>query len=167
MSFALPNVHSVEEIPVQPNVIPVKSETLKLPHLSGVKLEAISHSCINLLIGADAPELFCIYNSRKGPKGTPCGVETPLGWSLLGPSLSPSFHCNCQDNFLSKGNAYLNDTTEKMWKTEFEDGTSTFDTPDSKEDRNAYKIVQSSLTIRRAQCDFSHDRAQCASSVQR
>ena len=142
-SFILPNVHSIEEIPVQPNVIPVKSETLKLPHLSGVKLDTLSHSCVNLLIGADVLELFRIFNSRKGPRGAPCAIETPLGWSLLGSSLSPSFHRNCQVNFLRKEKVYLNDTIEKMWKAEFEDGTSTFDTPNSKEDRNAYKIMQS------------------------
>ena len=146
MSFTLPSVHSIEEIPVQPNVIPVKSEALKLPHLSGVKLDTLPHSCVNLLIGADVPELFCISNSRKGPRGTPCAIETPLGWSLLGPSLSPSFNRNCQVNFLSKGNVYLNETIEKMWKTEFDDGTSTFDTPNSKEDRHAYKIMQSSIS---------------------
>ena len=131
----MPSVHSVEEISVQPNVIPVRIETLKLPHLSGVKLDTLPHSCVNLLIGADVPELFCINNSRKDPRCTPCAIGTPLGWTLLGPSLSPSFHRNCQVNFLSKGNVYLNDTIENIWKTEFEDDTSTFDTPNSKEDR--------------------------------
>ena len=85
-SFSLSNVHSVENIPVQPNNVSVDAEVCKLPHLQDINLKSLPHASVNLLIGADVPELFCIYSARRGPRGTPCAIETPLGWSLLGPS---------------------------------------------------------------------------------
>ena len=43
-----------------------------------------------MLLGADAPEMFCVGNIRKGPKGTPYAIETLLGWLLLSPSMTLS-----------------------------------------------------------------------------
>ena len=54
-----------------------------------------------MLIGADVPEMFFVGNIRKGPKGTPYAIETPLGWSLLGPSMTLSSQSNFNVNFLS------------------------------------------------------------------
>ena len=99
-SFSLSNLHYVENIPVQPTNVSVDAEVCKLPHLQDVKLKSLSHASAYLLIGADVPELFCIYRARRGPRGTPCAIETPLGWSLLGPSLSPSQESNSTVNFI-------------------------------------------------------------------
>ena len=59
-SFSLSNVHSVENIPVQPNKVLADAEVCKLLHLQDVKLKSLPHASVNLLIGADVPELFCI-----------------------------------------------------------------------------------------------------------
>ena len=135
-SFSLSNVHSVENIPVQPNNVSVDAEVCKLPHLRDINLKSLPHASVNLLIGADVPELFCIYSARRGPRGTPCAIETPLGWSLLGPSLSPSQGSNCTVNFIVKKDA--TEMVARMWGTEFEPGTSIFDDSFSKEDRLAH-----------------------------
>ena len=54
-----------------------------------------------MLIGADVPEMFCVGNIRKGPKDTPYTIETPLGWSLLGTSMTLSSQASFRVNFLS------------------------------------------------------------------
>ena len=145
ISFRLPNVHSVDDIPVKPNDISVDAKVRNLPHLQDVKLKSLPHASVNLLIGADAPELFCIYSARKGPRGTPCAIETPLGWSLLGPSLSPSQETNCTVNFIDyKPNRDATQLVEKMWENEFDPGTSIFESS-SKEDRIAYTVMRSSI----------------------
>ena len=120
-SFSLLNVHSVKSIPVRPNNFSIDSEVYNLPHLKDIPLKSLPpHASVNLLIGADVPELFCIYSARKGPRGTPCAIETPLGWSLLGPSLSPSQENNCTVNFISPSfNHDVSDLVEKMWENEF------------------------------------------------
>ena len=142
-SFSLFNVHSVENIPVQPNNVSVDAEVCKLPHLQDINLKSLPHASVNLLIGADVPELFCIYSARRGPRGTPCAIETPLGWSLLGPSLSPSQGSNCTVNFIVKKDA--TEMVARMWETEFEPGTSIFDDSFSKEDRLAHTLMQSEI----------------------
>ena len=142
-SFSLSNVHSVENIPVQPNNVSVDAEVCKLPHLQDINLKSLPHASVNLLIGADVPELFCIYSARRGPRGTPCAIETPLGWSLLGPSLSPSQGSNCTVNFIVKKDA--TEMVARMWETEFEPGTSIFDDSFSNEDRLAHTLMQSEI----------------------
>ena len=142
-SFSLSNVHSVENIPVQPNNVSVDAEVCKLPHLQDINLKSLPHASANLLIGADVPELFCIYSARRGPRGTPCAIETALGWSLLGPSLSPSQGSNCTVNFIVKKDA--TEMVARMWETEFEPGTSIFDDSFSKEDRLAHTLMQSEI----------------------
>ena len=84
-----------------------------------------------MLIGADVPEMFCVGNIRKGPKGTPYATETPLGWSLLGPSMTLSSQSNFNVNFLSCKDNELLQTTERLWKSDFERGTSVLNVPNS------------------------------------
>ena len=100
ISFTLHNVHSVKHIPAQPNVM--QEEVLQLPLLNDIKVNVIPGASVDLLIGADIPQLFCIYSYRKGSRGAPCAVETPLGWSFFGPSLPQSLKNHCQVNFVSK-----------------------------------------------------------------
>ena len=71
----------------QPNLVPTQRKILELPHLKGIKLDNLSNVEVGLLIGVDVPELFCTSEFRKGPRGTPSAIYTPLVWSLLGPSL--------------------------------------------------------------------------------
>ena len=144
--YNLSNVLSVDNIPVQPNDNSVMSEVLNLPHLKDVTLNTLPDASVNLLIGANAPEVFCIYSARKGTKVTPCAIETPFGWSLLGPSFSPSKESNRTVNFVDcKRNHEVAELVEKMWENEFDTGTSIFDGSSSKEDRIAYAIMQSSI----------------------
>ena len=146
VSFSLPNVRSIEKIPIQPNILPVKKDMSRLSHLSYIKFETLPNASINLLIGADFPEFFCVCSARKGPRGTPCAIETPVGWSLLGPSISPSHSNNCEVNFVCRTNEPVHETIERMWESELQVGTSVFDTPNSKEDRIAYETMQSSVS---------------------
>jgi len=79
---------------------------------------------VYLLLGDDVPELFCIYSARKEPSGTPCAIYTHLGWSLLGPSLSPSQENNCTANFIAQITKHeMSDLVKKMCENEFHPGT--------------------------------------------
>ena len=85
-----------------------------------------------MLIGADVPEMLCVGNIRKGPKGTPYAIETFLGWSLLGPSMTLSSRANFYVNFLSCKDNELLQATGRLWKSDFERGTSVLNVPNSK-----------------------------------
>ena len=98
-----------------------------------------------MLLGADIPKMFCVGNIRKGPKGTTYAIETPLGWSLLGPSMMLSSQANFHVNFLSCKDNELLQATELLWKSDFERGTSVLNVSNSKEDRAAYGVMESRL----------------------
>ena len=120
---------------------------MDLPHLKGIKLDTLSNVEVGLLIGVDVPELFCTSEFRKGPRCTPSAVCTPLGWSLLGPSLSPSYFTNCKVHFSRKTDDAAYQLIESLWDSEFVKGTTVLDTPNSKEDRAAFHLMQDSVTI--------------------
>ena len=143
-SFVLPKVFSIDDIPVTPNAIPAKNDLSKLSHLRGLHFPRIHGATVTLLIGADAPEIFCMQSIRKGTRGQPIAVETPLGWSLLGPSLSFSTSKNCSVNFV-KSDPVLKSQISSLWETDFGNDTSVFGIPTSREDRVAYDIMSKSV----------------------
>ena len=64
----------------------MRKELLRQGYTDGVKLNTITGASVSILIGADFPKMFCVKSFRKGPQGSSVAVETPIGWSLLGPS---------------------------------------------------------------------------------
>ena len=145
--YTIPNVFSINEIPVRPNLVPTQRKILNLPHLKGIKLDTLSNVEVGLLIGVDVPQLFCTSEFRKGPRGTPSAICTPLGWSLLGPSLSPSYSTNCKVHFSHKTNDAAYQLIESLWDSKFLKGTTVLDTSNSKKDRAAFYLMQDTVTI--------------------
>ena len=147
-SFSLTNVHSIESISLQPNSIPPKRELSQFQHLKDIRFDTIPGTLIQMLIGADVPEMLC-GKYTKGPKGTSYAIKTPLDWSLLGPSMTLSSQANFHVNFLSCKDDELLQATEHLWKSDFERGTSVLNVPNSKEDRAAYDVMESRLCLDR------------------
>ena len=98
VKVTLPKVYMVGKIPVKSNM--VSYQLLEVNFSKGVELNTIPGALVSLLDGADVLEMFCINSFRKVPQGTPLANETPIGWSLFGPSLSPSYKTNCQVNYV-------------------------------------------------------------------
>ena len=94
-SVILPNVVSIENIPINPKAIPAKGVLNIMPHLSWITFQRIPDATVTLLIGADAPEVFCPIDICKGGRRQPIEFKSILGWSLLGPSLSSPPSSNC------------------------------------------------------------------------
>ena len=101
---------------------------------------------MTLLIGANTPELFCKRNVCKGARGQPIAVQTLLGWSLLGPSLSLSAFSHCSVNFVTSDHS-LQSQISRLWETDFGNQTSIFDIPTSKEDCIVYDIMNNFVKI--------------------
>ena len=117
-----------------------------MPHLKDLNFPKVAQATVTLLIGADAPELFLIRNNCKGLRGQPIAVETPLGWSLLGPSLSPSSRFNCNVNLcLTTRDKELHKQIERLWTTDFLPENASLGKPSSREDRLTYDLLKSSV----------------------
>jgi len=117
LNFTLPKVYVVDKIPVKPNTVRYE-DLCEVTPLKDVEFNNLTSTCVSVLIGADIPELFCIKSFRKGPPGSPVAILFPIGWSLLGPSLSPSFTTNCNVNFVRMENC--------LWDRDFQTGASDF-----------------------------------------
>ena len=115
----MPNVFSVDEIPARPNLVPAQRKILRLPHLQGILLDTLFKVKVGLLNKVDESELFCMSKFRKGPRGTPSAISTPLGWPLLGPSLSLSQSTNCRVSFFPKTDDASYQLIESLWQSEF------------------------------------------------
>ena len=122
---------------------------MKASYLNDVVLNSIPGGTVSILIGADVPELFCMNRFKRGPPGTPIAVETPVGWSLLGPFLSPSYATNfCNVNFVQLQRCNnVEELVNQLWNADFQTGTSVFEAPLSSEDREAYEKLNSSVCV--------------------
>ena len=66
----------------------------QFPRVSGDEISDGSGAKIGVIIGAEHAEMWMMGERRVGPKGTPIGVETDIGWGLLGPkSIDDSSAC--------------------------------------------------------------------------
>ena len=88
MWIEIPDVVVVDNIPVKPNAVP-ENEVLKShEYLKDVHLQKINETSVKLLIGANVPQVFRVEEIKPAPiLRYPDAVKSPLGWSLLGPSM--------------------------------------------------------------------------------
>ena len=128
-------------------MIPAKANLASLPHLNDIVFPTVKGASVTLLIGADVPELFCPFSVRRGDRGEPIAIETPLGWSLLGPSLSSSESSNCVVNFIHHRGYSLQKAYDCIWSNEFADGTLVFWKPFSEEDGLMYRLLPDKVTF--------------------
>ena len=147
-SITLPKVFSLDDIPIRPNLIPAKNTLKEMSHLSDLSFPCLQGASVTLLIGADVPELFCPLSVRKGRRGQPVAIETPLGWSLLGPSLVPSAAGNCSINFVKHQTSDVEQLVQRLWANDFGDGTSVLNRPFSREDRVMLNVLEETVAIK-------------------
>ena len=54
----------------------------KWPHIADLELDEVSVTPVTLLVASAVPELIVPLETRCGPKGSPVGVRTKLGWTV-------------------------------------------------------------------------------------
>ena len=142
--YSLTSVFVLDDIPIRPNLVPAKGKLQEMPHLKDIEFPQIKADKVTLLIGADIPELFLSTDYRKGRRGQPTAIKTPLGWSLLGPSLTASLATNCFVGFVNSQDEVLHKQICSLWETDFQPETS-LQMPTSREDRITLELFKSSV----------------------
>jgi hypothetical protein len=51
----------------------------------GIDIPEASSCDVSLLIGSDCLDIILPIETRCGPRGTPVGIRTKLGWTIIGP----------------------------------------------------------------------------------
>lgn len=82
----LPQVYERDHIPVNIDHIPTTATASRHPHLCHLdgKLSPLLDAPIGFLIGYNCPEAIAPVSSVVGAGALPYGVETVLGWSIVG-----------------------------------------------------------------------------------
>ena len=134
------------------NVVSAESDFKDLSHLCNLEFPTQPGAIVSLLIGTNTPETFCLRDTHVGAKGQPIAVETPLGWSLLRPSLSLTLNNKCHVNFTRVDSA-LQRQIDSLWETNFGNSTLVLDTPSSREDRVVFDLMQ--ISVKRVEGHYS------------
>ena len=117
-AVVLDQVWSMESLNISLKGLPSDEEIQAWPHLTGIQVPQIEADEITLLIGSDVPEAFWVEEDRRGLRGEPYALKTPLGWSLLGPvSKDARQDKEAQMNFQhAEYDVMLQEKLELMWK---------------------------------------------------
>lgn len=91
----------------------------KWPHLADLELTEVSATRVALLLGSDVPELIVPLEIRYGPRGSPVGVRTKLGWTVTG--RLPGYIEDGESFYkvhLATPDGVLHETVKTWWRTE-------------------------------------------------
>jgi len=136
-SIELPEVYAIDKIAMQ-TVYVTRDQLQRCAHLRNLNLPSVDKE-VSLLVGANAPEAFCIKDIRKGKGKQPIAVKLPLGWSVLGPTIGNARN-SLQVNLVQTDS--LQQQLEVMWKADFRD-TNIRDGPQmSKKDRYVLELME-------------------------
>ena len=122
------------------NLVDVKS---KWPHLKEIDIPEASSCDVSLLIGSDCLDIILPIETRCGPRGTPVGIRTKLGWTITGPlpgyirTSDGIFHA-----YVRSPDEELHNQVKSWWRTEEFGCKYDVETQRSVEDENAMRILE-------------------------
>ena len=80
--FDVPTVLVVDHLNVPEKRVNFRELQEKWPHLVDLELNEVSLTPVTLLLASDDRGLIAPLETRCGPKGSPVGVRTKLGWTV-------------------------------------------------------------------------------------
>ena len=72
---------TVDKLNASSRSIPSEYDVRKWPHLHDTGLPSISEREVKLIIGSNAQEAFWVLDERRGKRGEPYAIRSPLGWT--------------------------------------------------------------------------------------
>ena len=117
----------------------------KWPHLSDLELTEVAGTQVTLLLGSAVAELFVPLEIRRGPKGSPAGVHTRIGWTVIGrvPGFVQRQESVCKVHVATLDEE-LNETVKTWWRTQNFGCRYDNDTQRSVEDERVMKFLNES-----------------------
>ena len=148
MKFTLDRVLTTERLPIGEKHFASNKELRKWPHLDGISLPEIQEHRVSILIGSDRPDIIDDNSEiRRGARGQPYAVNTPLGWTVYGPMGGPDSD-GVHVNFVrSDHEEMLSKQLEYLYNAEFGDTLVDVEQSLSLEDRRAKQIMDESVAL--------------------
>ncbi|KAL9984440.1 hypothetical protein ACROYT_G006731 [Oculina patagonica] len=142
----LNRVWTVDTLRLPQGSPPTKEDAAQWPNLNGVDFPRIQNDKVSLLIECDVPEAHWVCDQRRGRRGQPYAVLTPLGWILLGPLNSSERDC-FSVNFVRYDDEMLHRQMESMFRSDFNEPMITSKVAMSVEDRRALSQMEESAKL--------------------
>ena len=146
--FEAPDVLAVPHLPDLKGSIPSNADTKHFAHLHGLNFPDLGHKRVDILIGADVIKAHLPDQTRSGLDNEPIGIHTPLGWSIVGPTLAATGTVGPTSlvvNFVRVDNDTLHKQLMKMFRHDFQ--TDNGATGLSVEDKEALASMRSSIKL--------------------
>ena len=145
---------TVDRLNASKQSIPSEQDAKRWPHLEDIKLPSISEKDVRLIVGTNAPEAFWVLEERRGNRGEPYAIRTPLGWTLMGPMGGT----DCRDRDLNVNFVHLVESArkdedclmqqvERFWAIESYGLASDSNVCMSVEDKRALAIMERSVKL--------------------
>ena len=146
--FVLDQVLTMDSLPIGERHFASNRELRKWPHLDGVSLPEIEGLRVSILIGSDRLDIIDDNSEiRRGARGQPYAVKTPLGWTVYGPMGEPNSD-GVHVNFVkSDHEELLSRQLEDLYNAEFRDTLVDVEDSLSFEDRKAKQIMDESAVL--------------------
>ena len=142
----LDRVWTVDTLCLPQGSPPTKEDTAKWPHLKGIDFPRAQSDKVSVLIGSDVPEAHWVCDQRRGRRGQPYAVCTPLGWTLMGPLNSCDRDC-FSVNFVRHDDETLHRQMESMFRSDFNEPMISSKAAMSVEDQRALSQMETSVKL--------------------
>lgn len=110
----IPEVLTVDSIPVSRRSIPSQADLDKWPHLKGIELPTIDDNEVRLTISSDTPEAFWVMDERRGRWKELYAILSPVDWTLVGPMSKDTSSRSFAVNHISHDS--LQDQLKRFWQ---------------------------------------------------
>ena len=143
--FDVNGVLVVDHLNVPEKKMKLQALQEKWPHLSDLELDEVAGNPVTLLLGRDVAELIVPLEIRHGPKGSPVGVRSRIGWTVTGrvPGYIQEQESVCKVH-VTTPEEELNETVKTWWRTENFGCRYDNDTQRSVEDGRVMKFLSES-----------------------
>ena len=144
--IVLDRVWTVDTLCLPQGSPPTKEDTAKWPHLKGIDFPRTQSDKVSVLIGSDVPEAHWVCDQRRGRRGQPYAVCTPLGWTLMGPLNSCDRYC-FSVNFVRHDDETLHQQMESLFRSDFNESLISSKVAMSVEDQRALLQMEDSVKL--------------------
>lgn len=143
----LDNVWTVDKLSISSQSIPTDKDIASWPHLNGIEISCLEDKEVTILIGSDIPDAHWALEQRRGKRGQPYAIRTPLGWTVMGPLGTAECDDNVSVNFLRRDDELLHQQVERMFTAEFNDPAVDANATMSLNDKKALLLMESTVKL--------------------
>ena len=129
----------------------------KFEHLNHISFPNVEENKVSIIIDIDNLELIHYSQVIKGPKNTPCAVETPLGWTCAGKTSFTPDEQNPVFKAQINSNPHLDNelfTKEQQWMKIENYGIASSKRAMSKNDEKALQILELTTNFSDGYCEI-------------